>query len=86
MTTVHTISEEKALSSSNSLPSTSSAATGGKFGFVMNNLSKIAFGFVAGAVVGKALSSSSRRARKCALKKSRLRFRQRTHKSRERNC
>ena len=64
----YNLGREGATSSSNSLPSTSSAATGGKFGFVMNNLSKIAFGFVAGAVVGKALSSSSSSGEKVRVK------------------
>ena len=56
-------------SSSISPPSTSSATNtdgvpisnvdnSGKVGFVMNHLSKIAIGFFAGAIVGKALSSS----------------------------
>ena len=64
----YNLGREGATSSSNSLPSTSSTATGGKFGFVMNNLSKIAFGFVAGAVVGKALSSSSSSGEKVRVK------------------
>ena len=40
-------------------PSSITGDNGGKFGFIMSHLSKIAIGFVAGAVVGKALSSSS---------------------------
>jgi lysophospholipase L1-like esterase len=49
-------------------PSSITGDNGGKFGFIMSHLSKIAIGFVAGAVVGKALSSSSSTGEKVRVK------------------
>jgi lysophospholipase L1-like esterase len=49
-------------------PSSITGDNGGKFGFIMSHLGKIAIGFVAGAVVGKALSSSSSTGEKVRVK------------------